>query len=417
MIDHQYHPKVILRTPLNPFHIEKLPLESIYLASTSLFRALNHNSNEKAKFTLHKYQLRASTRCPPFGLFAGCSVINVDTLKTNIELVTQNNYIKSCRLDMNYVDALFQKLNKLLATKKRLTLFPNTSITTIYPNIRYIESYYKTNKKTYQVSEIVNNEYVVKILKEAEKGATIDYLVDTLVNEGFDPEASFHFINSLVINQLLISDLEPCLTNNNNLGKINNFLEEVDETLQRGILLPLRHLKKTLQQINDSVISDNIELYKKVIDIVRELDVEFNENNLFHVDLFKPTIHANLSTAILNQIKNGIEILLKVGEPYKDEQLEYFKKAFLKKYEEEEIPLTLALDPENGIGYGNIQSTEAYAPLMNDLALESPNFQINMLSQRDLSLLHKLQLFNYSNDTTFDLAKYLKKKIVLNQIQ
>lgn len=143
------HENFILRTPLYPFGFitnlvnkpeiadhelnaicnKPLVQEAIYLASPHLFAEMNKwlmgdfgtgkkdlKNLRKLKFGLMRYLLRMSTRCTPFGLFAGFSTGSFGN-HTSISLFEQEANISHTRLDMNYLCALAQDLSKMEAIK------------------------------------------------------------------------------------------------------------------------------------------------------------------------------------------------------------------------------------------------------------------------------------------------------------
>ena len=130
----------IFRTPLycirdyNSSRIINDPIfnEALRLASPSFYEEKEKaykegNLSQKMIESIMKYQTRASTRCTPFGLFAGCSVVKIENV-TNIlfDTVTKNKRIT--RLDMNYICALVQYLENLDEIKSQLLYYPNNSI-------------------------------------------------------------------------------------------------------------------------------------------------------------------------------------------------------------------------------------------------------------------------------------------------
>ena len=125
-MNYTYHNSQILRTPLKPlktsfskdelqqFFAQQEVQEALFLASPNLLteckKWLNQEITDKTEeekiiFSLLKYALRMHSRCTPYGLFAGCGVventsdsITIDTKKTE----------RSTRLDMNFTCALTQ---------------------------------------------------------------------------------------------------------------------------------------------------------------------------------------------------------------------------------------------------------------------------------------------------------------------
>src|SRR4051812_38992671 len=125
----------LLRTPLLPLDVLKefdglshaqlpdklrsifsdpLLQEAIYIASPELYQETqkwlqgiltDQKEVNKLVLSLFRYLLRMTTRCTPYGLFAGCAVGSFAGA-SKIVLDDATRYKKHCRLDMNYVAEL-----------------------------------------------------------------------------------------------------------------------------------------------------------------------------------------------------------------------------------------------------------------------------------------------------------------------
>ena len=162
----------VLRTPLLPLNffqkltaqdtvsqdqikeVFKNPVvsEAIFLASPSLyFEALKwaedpEKDNQKLAYSILKYISRMSSRCTPFGLFAGCALGTIskdpDHNEKELELNKPEENKRHTRLDMNYLVALSQDLIRSENIKKQLLFYPNTSIYKTVNQLRYVEYKY-----------------------------------------------------------------------------------------------------------------------------------------------------------------------------------------------------------------------------------------------------------------------------------
>ncbi|HPB05951.1 MAG TPA: lantibiotic dehydratase, partial [Prolixibacteraceae bacterium] len=169
--------------------------EAIYLASPQLFEEMNKwltgafgtSKNDiknirKLKSALLRYLLRMSTRCTPFGLFAGFTTGCFD-IQTEITLQEQNKNTGHTRLDMNYLCALAQDLASKKGIREGLRFYPNSSAYGIADRLRYVEYHYQNGRRRHQIVAVDNNAYLQQILKQASKGALLHELADSIAGE------------------------------------------------------------------------------------------------------------------------------------------------------------------------------------------------------------------------------------------
>lgn len=109
----------LLRTPYFPVSsladFEKMnePVfrEMLQIASPDLSVGIDKGKN-KVQYSAYRYFQRACTRSTPFGLFAGCSVGTFGGEYTNILLSQHKAYRRTTRLNMNFICALAQLLER-----------------------------------------------------------------------------------------------------------------------------------------------------------------------------------------------------------------------------------------------------------------------------------------------------------------
>lgn len=101
--------------------------EAIYIASPELYQELQKwlatgNENHKLAAALYRYLLRMSSRCTPYGLFAGCATGSLSD-HTAIRLDDKQLHKKHCRLDMNYVAELTAAITAIPAIREQLLYY------------------------------------------------------------------------------------------------------------------------------------------------------------------------------------------------------------------------------------------------------------------------------------------------------
>ncbi|WP_299676774.1 lantibiotic dehydratase family protein [uncultured Tenacibaculum sp.] len=385
----------VLRTPLFPLsffedftskseiskadceRIWKMPAvkESFFLASPDLVKEvtkwmkgekLDIKKENKLKYSFLKYISRMSTRCTPFGLFAGCSLGNFDD-KTAINLYKGTFNQRHTRFDMNYLVALAQDLVKNIKIKNQLLFYPNSSIYEVGDRLRYVEYNYVEGKRHHQIAEVDNSIYLEEILFKASKGVLLSDIISMLLKYDVSFEEADFFVDQLVDSQILISELEPSVSGPEFFEQMFSVLESLDGI--DDIIKILREVSVKISKL-DKKIGNDLELYYEIINKLKELNIDFDVKYLFQSDMVTNTISNTLDQKIINDIKKGFIFLSKLtAYPKKQSDLHKFKEAFYDRYENEEVKLSTALDVELGIGYIQNNGITDVNPLVDDLML------------------------------------------------
>lgn len=393
--------KFILRTPLYPFGFIKnlvnkpeiadyelnaignkpLVQEAIYLASPHLYAEMNKwlkgefgtgkkdlKNLHKLKSGLMRYLLRMSTRCTPFGLFAGFSTGSFGN-HTSISLFEQEANISHTRLDMNYLCALAQDLSKMEAIKAGLKFFPNSSIYSIGGRVRYVEYHYANGRRMHQIVAVDDSDYLQKILQSAAKGAMLHELAAAITDDEIFEEDALDFLDELIDAQLLVSELEPAVSGEEFLDQMLQILNGIppNETLEK-VLTVLNQVKSILDTLRNTPIGRDVGVFDQISHELNKLVTSFDIKYLFQTDMVKPTKICQLDHQIKEDIYTALEVLNKLTPKNETTNLSKFREAFRERYEDEEVQLLKALDNENGIGY--LQNHHGdIAPLVDGLIL------------------------------------------------
>ena len=283
---------------------------------------------------------------------------------TQILLSDNSQHIRKTRIDMNYLTLIINGLMKLPSIKNHVKLFPNNTLYNIDNSYRYAQYVIRNNTRYYELTSIEKTGYLNSVLAQAENGATSTKLCNFLINsEDVTFDEAEDFISSLIEAQLLISEIEPSVTGNEPLDNLIIQLEKLGEEN-----LDILEKLKCVQSIASGT-NKGIERYILIEQELTKLDLDVAiPNNTIQTDLF-----LNLKSGRIN--KQSIERLIKQHEDlyvltrrYDNQVLEEFKSKFLARYEEQEVPLLLALDAEAGIGYAESnQSTIGDNPTITGL--------------------------------------------------
>lgn len=393
--------KFILRTPLFPLSFIKkitskdnisseevkelcnIPVisEAIYIASPPLFYEMQKwlkgemGDGKKAKKKIAKlnggiirYLLRMSTRCTPFGLFAGFTTGKFSDL-TKIDLLEKNHYISHTRLDMNYLCALAMDISKNDDFKDKLRFYPNNSIYKIGKQLRYVEYKYINSRRYHNIVAVDNSEYIQKVLGKAKKGALIYDLAEILVEDEISYDEAYDFIEELIESQLLLSELEPTVTGDEFLDQIIDVLSALNLTKNTSkILNTLKQVKLEFENSRTNSLSATVTIYEEIANKLKLLDTKYELKHLFQTDMVVKSKSCMLSNEIVDDLHSAFEVLNKLTVKNQEDNLSKFRDAFTERYEDETVPLLQVLDTETGIGYIQNNSGDI-TPLVDDLAI------------------------------------------------
>lgn len=387
---YSFHNKLVLRTPrlplthstddslINALLHDNSFLEAIYLASPVLHDECVkwRNGQITAAKDIHKltrsilkYYTRMCSRCTPFGLFSGHTLVQWSEDETNV-VMSDDKFVRHTRFDMHYLCALAQQLALIPEVKEKLLYFPNTSIYTVGDEIRYIEYKYVNAKRLHQISSVTASDYLQNLLSSAANGVTIADMSNELVSDEISNDDAVEFIDELINSQLLVSELEPSITGPEFIHQVISTLERIngnDQALIATIISILKEANNALHSLDNSPVNE-ASAYRSIMETLNKLQVPFEENKLFQVDTATVTQQQSVNTSIQQQLQHGLEVLNKLMPAQKDDNLQSFARRFYSRYEDREMPLLEVLDTETGIGYLE-QGSEGISPLVEDIVL------------------------------------------------
>lgn len=393
-------------------------LEALYIASPALYEEalkldFSVQPDEKAKRVLYpliKYLSRYATRCTPFGLFSGFSTLPIASAPTCVQVASGGNARKVTRLDMNYLSALAQDLEKHPAVQPHLRFFPNSSLYLANGQYRYFDYRYDVHgRRIHHLTSSEQNEYLDCVLTRARAGATVRQLVDSLLSDDIPYEDASDYIGQILEAQLLVSELEPALTGDDFLVQIQQTLQTVsnqhpDDNLN-AILQVLANIKTDLKALESSGENCSTEKFQDIEQNLRQLPTPFDRKVLFQIDSYLPIEKSQLNKGLLNKLVSKIPVLMALsatGNP----KLDAFRNQFYEKYEEQEVPLVIALDPEMGLGYPVGQPGADLSPLLDNLETdrvdESKQFTVPAEHQY---LLQKIAAAQFTNSYQIDIQE------------
>ncbi|WP_316635045.1 lantibiotic dehydratase family protein [uncultured Flavobacterium sp.] len=371
----QHFSEYVLRTPLFPISlyldfsknyaqekaitIYKKPLikEALNLTSPELVQELDKwvdnyicSFDEKkpnVEFTFLKYIARMSSRCTPFGLFAGCSVGKIDT-ETNIVLDFPEKHKRFTQFDMQFWVALLQNIAKRKTAIFHLKYFPNSSIYEFGGFYRYIEYKYIKTKREHSITSLRKSDALKDIMLKAKSGLTVNEIVSVLADNDSEKEEALEFIIHLIDFQFLVSEIDAAVTGNNEFDRVLSILKNIPDLKKEYQFI--ENLNKQILDLDTSLIPTENQ-YRKIKENILKEGFEYDEKYLFQTDLTTTTRANSLNATIAKKGTKGLYFLNGIQPKKESNNLKAFIKAFSKRYESQEMPLMAILDTESGLGY------------------------------------------------------------------
>jgi len=448
-ISYRFFSSFIIRTPVYPIDFYKnltkglfiesdaikeilknAPInEALFLASPELYAEIQKwltqedypiDKAMKIKLSVLKYFIRMSTRCTPFGLFAACGAGKLAN-ETVINIDKEKSFRRKTRFDMQFLANLVSELTANPTIQNQLLFYPNSTLYQLGDFYRYVEYTLNENKRKYSLEALKKTDYLNLVLQKAIVGASKNELATVLVSNEITNDDAIEFIEELIINQILVSELELTLTSPSQKILSPNpypkdcFVPRNDRETSsgnetNGYSLELDDLNKQLFEI-DTKFGNPISCYENIIETVAKTNIPFDKKYLFQTDLFLDSNDFKLDKKYTSELLKAIVVLNKISEKPKNTSLENFKKAFVERYESESIPLVKALDVETGIGYLQQSGSFDITPLLDSIGIgqknETHNHKISLTKAE--GIIHKkLQnaLQNNENSIVLNLSDF-----------
>ncbi len=379
--------------------------EAIFIASPSLYDALikwkdlginNAKKENNFKNSFLQYLIRMCARCTPFGLFAGFSVGEFGDA-TKIFLDNYENNKRLTSLDMDYLCSLSQEVSKLSDIRGSLKYYPNNSSYVVGKRLRYVEYIYSNHERQHRIVAVDNSDSIQKILNEAKNGAYINDLANLLVNDEISFEESKNFINDLIENQILVSEIEPSVTGDDFLTQIILTLDKIH--ISNNVTNILKHTQNSMFEIDSIPIGQATSKYFQISNRLKEFNSNIEEKYLFQANLIKTTRNCQLSEDTVDSVFKGLDIINKLTFKTENTFITKFINSFIDRYEDREIPLLKVLDNEVGLDCKDNDNYGDINPLIEDISFFKTQKFRDIKWDNISSFLFKKYIFAIKNNT------------------
>lgn len=358
--------------------------EALFVASPSLDEAIEawlvDPEDPRARGVVDivvRYLARMAARPTPFGLFSGCSVGTLGA-RTALALAERGSYRRHTRLDMHYLSALCDALQRDPALRETLQYRPSTGLYEAAGQLRYAEgrSDPKTRALGHHLVSVERTDYLDATLERAEHGARPGELADALVLR--DPDVTRAeadaYVDQLIDSQILVSELAPPITGDE---PIRGILATLAVSPESAAVLARAH--DAVQALDEAGLGVPPTRYRAIAEVLSALPAKPELARLFQVDLYKPTVSAELGPQVVRELERAVGLLARVTRPPERDGLGRFREALMNRYGERldgplaadsTVPLVEVLDEEAGIGFPSpLGESREPSPLLDGLVL------------------------------------------------
>jgi lantibiotic biosynthesis protein len=353
MNNYQFTSSLLVRTPL--LSSDSFPLSpnsilsredfraALFLASRSLFLELAKKDfnydllTAKQKQTVNKYLNRASFRSTPFGLFSSVCLVPWSKDKDEIALSEPSSYLT---LDFATAHQIWEQFHRS-SFETDIMFRTNPSVYFTKIDFRYITRSVTSDQAQFSVASAEKNSILKSLLRFCRRPRTNSEINSFLESSGIDREHANSFVMDLAREQILVSQTAPNVTGN-------------DFLLTMATLLPLANKYLTelsaINFVNPKVTEQLCSLSEKI-----EQDLCCtNKASYFYSISKRSLLKGGLQTKYQQSLKEGLHCLQLLSSTTISTDLESFKKAFVRKYEGQTVPLLEVLDAQFGVGYGEL---------------------------------------------------------------
>lgn len=309
--------------------------------------------DEKTRYTIWKYFNRAKYRATPFASFAALAVVNLGKQATTPLVISK-------KMTLKHFTDWSEKANLAVADVNLATdVLANSSVYFVDQEIRYL----KLNERQFELASVNQMPELSAILLLCKRKTSLAS-IEEMMKYTFDlnRQSTIALLNQMVALQLLFTDVQPNITGRDYFNRLQ--------------------LPCSLKPSNYIIATRN-------------------------------TSTGSFNAESLNNFPDLFSFFTKHAQLNPQHELTSFKNQFIKRYEQRELSLTMLMDPELGIGYGDLAQLNQLNPLINELSNASNHTATENINYGPLQqfLLHKMM-----TNKAVDLAEFDGKTTAMHQL-
>lgn len=387
--------------------------DALSIASTNLFNKvysskdkLSKRELEELSFSILRYIIRISSRSTPFGLFSHLSVGDW-THKNEIVVSNYSNHKYMSRFDMSLTVAFSNYFQGIDDFKSLLYYSVNNTLYTVGGEIRFFESTLNSKSYEHKIVGFESSYYIDLLLKSFQGKKRIKYgaLIKFLLSQGLEESQAQLFLNDVIFNQILVSELAPSLIGKDYFNTIVDVFDREDEKVKQSPIL--KSCQSNLYKLRDKL--PDITSYSARDSSIHDLrskireDVHMENNDSIQIDLSGDYKQNTLSAEISDRLKKLVMGFNTMTNKLRDQKLKNYISRFYAKYEFRTVPLLEALDDEIGVPYIENTSGSITSFLSGLLYTKSGKSKKETFSKSDTKFLHKYFECIYDRTYSYEL--------------
>ncbi|HBB93372.1 MAG: hypothetical protein A2X22_01360 [Bacteroidetes bacterium GWF2_49_14] len=294
-----------------------------------------------------RYFGRMSSRCTPFGTFAGFATGLIGDL-TNIRIDNPENHEVHVRPDMEYLMSVARDLAAIPEIAESLLFTPNTSLYRVGSSWHYVQTHPATagGNKVYDVVTAEDAGILEPLLEFCQSGRKLNEIRENLKTGGWDRGEIDEYVRALTREQVLVSQLEPVVCGTQFFDGLLDQLRYLVADDER--IRPLARLHRLLTGIKHP--GEISPLRNPVSAEAGKMSIKVNESHLIQADMNLSFSDLELDRNLANQVLLGIRISRALCVDRHPDPMKKFREAFTNRYGEREVMMVRVLDSETGIG-------------------------------------------------------------------
>ena len=406
-MEYEFFPELFLRAPFYSFEdynlkaLDQILLSdefknALYLASPDFYTALERkyfdysSMNEKEIFSLNKYYNRMCFRTTPFGSFSSFTAIKWTEDKV-----------------VNLKDNDHVKLHLLPDQKLRLQIFKYLARQADHYDVRLNPMCYNVGNEFRFIKTIDDdkghniftldaidaedlNVSIVKLLKNKALN-NLDFLAWIETETECTQEEAKDYLHFLLDEQFLQTENHGNLISlargefsgkgltDLQFSSVMNFADQIKTNTL--------NVSKPLQEVSGSLAS-----------LLAKINIE-GTGQLFYSACERPIECGGIDQNEQQQLLEAINVLMMISGSSSLPNLERFIADFKVRFDQEKVPLLMALDPDTGIGYGNLIDEQSALENLDDIRFPNPVAENKTIQWTAVhQLMMKLRLMNTNRD-------------------